>query len=253
MANQRTVLVVGNPGDTRAMLSSVLAAGANYRVRSVTTVAEATATVLGRDSRIDAVLLDAELPDGCGYELCLRLRQHGVRIPIIMLTETGAEEEVVAGLDSGANDCVGKPYREGELLARLRAQFRTFESSDDVAYRIGPFLFRPATRTLQDPTSSRRIRLTDKEAAVLRFLCRAEGRAVSRQTLLREVWGYHPSADSHTVETHIYRLRRKLELETGRVRMLTNVGGGYRLVDEDAEIAMGARMHPGAMAIQHAA
>ena len=237
MATHRTILVVDDSADVRMLLTSALAMDPAYRVRTASTVAEAAAMVLGRDSRIDAILLDMDLPDGDGRDLCMRFRQHGVRIPIIMLTGSASEEDVVSGLDAGANDFVAKPFRLGELLARLRSQFRTFEASDDVAYRIGNFLFRPSSRTLQDRIGNRKIRLTDKEASVLRFLCRAEGEPVSRQTLLREVWGYSPAADSHTVETHIYRLRRKIEPEPGRIRVLTNVGGGYRLADEDVEMA----------------
>lgn len=241
MTAPRTILVVDDAAEIRSLLTSALSMDAAYRVRTTGTVTEAAAMVLGRDSRIDAILLDVQLPDGDGRDLCLRLRQHGVRIPIIMLTGATSEADVVAGLDSGANDYIAKPFRLGELLARLRSQFRTFEASDDVAYRIGSFLFRPAARVLQDRVGNRRVRLTDKEASVLRYLCRAEGQPVSRQTLLREVWGYSPAADSHTVETHIYRLRRKIEPEPGQIRLLTNVGGGYRLAEEEVETAIAPR------------
>jgi DNA-binding response OmpR family regulator len=251
MTAHKTILIVEDDVDLRETLAGDILASGWYRVRSAGTIADAASLALARDSRIDLILLDVELPDGDGRDLCLRLRRAGVKVPVIMLTGSDSEVDVVAGLDAGANDCVLKPFRLAELMARLRAQLRTFESSEDVAFRIGPYVFRPATKTLQDPASNRRIRLTEKEAAVLKYLYRAEGRPVCRHTLLHEVWGYNPSADSHTVETHIYRLRRKLEQTPGEIRILVNVGGGYRLCSDDADTALhapsqnaGLRFHP---------
>lgn len=236
MAAQRTILIVEDEEDLRTTLAAQLTATGCFRARTAGTVAEAAAIALARDSRIDAIILDIGLPDGDGRDLCQRLRRHGIKVPIVMLTGSTLEEDVIAGLDAGANDYVLKPFRIAELLARLRAQLRNFETSEDVAFRIGPYVFRPAAKVLQDPTCNRRIRLTEKEAAVLKYLYRAEGRPVGRHTLLHEVWGYNPTADSHTVETHIYRLRRKIEPDPGQIRILVNVGGGYRLCDEEPEI-----------------
>jgi DNA-binding response OmpR family regulator len=228
MAGHKTILIVdGDFAHREALAASLLDAG--YRVKQSATVAEAASLALARDSRIDAVILDMDLPDGDGRELCARLRRHGIKLPIIMLSAPCGEPDVVRGLDSGANDFVLRPYRFGELHARLRAQCRMFESSEDVSFRIGPYLFRPSAKTLQ--IGGRRIRLTEKEAAVLKYLYRAEGRPVARDVLLREVWGYNPSTDSHTVETHIYRLRRKVEPHPGRISLLVNEAGGYRLSD----------------------
>jgi DNA-binding response OmpR family regulator len=122
-----------------------------------------------------------------------------------------------------------KPFRLAELTARLRAQIRAHETSEDAVLVIGPYHFRPGSRSLHDPLENRRIRLTDKEAAVLKYLYRSGGKPVGRQTLLREVWGYAKGASTHTVETHIYRLRRKIEPEATSVRILVNEDGGYRL------------------------
>jgi DNA-binding response OmpR family regulator len=94
---------------------------------------------------------------------------------------------------------------------------------------IGPYHFRPGARTLTEPTSNQRVRLTEKEAGVLKHLYRAGATPVSRQTLLREVWGYSTGASTHTVETHIYRLRRKIEPDIANARILVNEDGGYRL------------------------
>jgi len=150
-------------------------------------------------------------------------------VPIVMLTGSDEEADVVRGLDSGANDYVAKPFRLAELLARLRAQLRIFENSEDAVFAIGPYVFRPSAKLLQDPVANRRIRLTEKEAAILKFLYRAGTRPVPRQVLLNEVWGYNAAVTTHTLETHIYRLRQKIEPDPQISRLLLTEGGGYRL------------------------
>ena len=150
-------------------------------------------------------------------------------MPIIMLTGSDDEADIVRGLDAGANDYIAKPFRLAELLARLRAQVRIFENSEDAVFTIGPYTFRPSAKLLQEPVKNRRIRLTEKEAAILKFLYRAGTRPVARQVLLNEVWGYNANVTTHTLETHIYRLRQKIEPDPGNARLLVTEGGGYRL------------------------
>jgi DNA-binding response OmpR family regulator len=183
------------------------------------------AAIPGR--RFDAIILDLGLPDGDGRDLCAALRRQGINVPIILLTGFGEENEIVRGLDSGANDYITKPFRVSELLARVRAQMRVHDISEDAELTIGRFRFRPGDRLLMEFDGSR-VRLTGKEAAVLKYLFRA-GVAVTRTELLQQVWGYNASATTHTVETHIYRLRQKLEADPARLRMLLNEDGGYRL------------------------
>jgi DNA-binding response OmpR family regulator len=132
-------------------------------------------------------------------------------------------------LEAGANDYVVKPFRSAELLARLRAQLRLFEDSEDATFSIGPYVFRPAARLLQDPARKSRIRLTDKEKGLLKVLYRAGARPVPRQKLLQEVWGYNPAVTTHTLETHIYRLRQKIEPDPDNCRLLVTRDGGYQL------------------------
>ncbi|WP_207455600.1 response regulator transcription factor [Azospirillum sp. SYSU D00513] len=178
----------------------------------------------------DAVLLDVGLPDMDGRELCRLMRREGVRCPIIMLTAAGTDADTILGLDSGANDYITKPFRLGVLLARLRAQLRQFEQSEDAVLSIGPYSFRTAGKLLLDEAGKRKIRLTEKETAILKHLYRAGETAVGRDTLLGEVWGYNAAVTTHTLETHIYRLRQKIERDPSNAQILVTVPGGYRLV-----------------------
>jgi DNA-binding response OmpR family regulator len=242
MTGQKHILIVD---DDRALLSTLAAAlegDGVFRVTTADNAADGAAAAMSRDVRFDVILLDLGLPDGDGSELCARLRKGGVRVPIVILTGSSDEEAVVRGLDAGANDYVVKPFRIAELTARLRAQIRAHETSEDAVLMIGPYQFRPASRNLFDPSLNRRIRLTDKEASVLKYLYRCAGKPVGRQTLLREVWGYAHGASTHTVETHIYRLRRKIEPDTASARILVNEEGGYRLChDRRPGVALSAR------------
>jgi len=194
---------------------------------------EASSAAEGLDcaarGHFDAVLLDVCLPDMNGMELCRTLRRAGVTCPIIMLTGNSGEQPTIAGLDSGADDYVTKPFRIGELMARLRSQLRKRAGMEGAEIRIGPYLFQPARRLLIDAGSGERVRLTDKETAILRLLHRAGGAVVSREALLGSIWGYNADVNTHTLETHIYRLRQKLEGDATAATMLLTAPGGYRL------------------------
>ena len=229
-AAPRPILIVEDDAALRATLAEQIAlAGGEFRVVEAETAAEAAAKLEDGDARYDAVLLDIGLPDGDGREFCAKLRRDGKRMPVIMLTGADAEQDVVRGLDAGANDYVAKPFRLGELLARVRAQLRVFDNSEDAVFAIGPYLFRPSAKLLLEPARNRKVRLTDKECSILKFLYRAAGRPVPRQVLLNEVWGYSSAVTTHTLETHIYRLRQKIEADPSRTRLLLTEGGGYRL------------------------
>ncbi len=231
MAGDRPILIVDDDQTLRAMLLEQLAVDGEFSADGAATLAEAEIALGGR-TRYDAVILDVTLPDGDGRDLCVRLRQQGLKVPIIMLTGSDEEADVVRGLDSGANDYIAKPFRLAELLARLRAQLRIFENSEDAVFTIGPYTFRPSAKLLQEPAKNKRIRLTEKEAAILKYLYRAGATAVPRQVLLNEVWGYNANVTTHTLETHIYRLRQKIEPDPASARLLITEGGGYRLDPE---------------------
>jgi DNA-binding response OmpR family regulator len=240
MSAERPILIVDDDGVLRETLADQLAVDGEFTAVAAGTIGEAEEKLNAKDARFDAVILDVGLPDGDGRDLCTKLRRQGQKMPIIMLTGSDAETDVVRGLDSGANDYIAKPFRLNELLARLRAQLRIFENSEDAVFTIGPYTFRPSAKLLQDPVKNRRIRLTEKEAAILKFLYRAGTRAVARQVLLNEVWGYNAAVTTHTLETHIYRLRQKIEPDPANARLLVTEGGGYRLDPEGVPTSVAA-------------
>jgi DNA-binding response OmpR family regulator len=185
---------------------------------------------LAGKERFDAVLLDIGLPDMDGREVCRLMRRSGVTSPIIMLTASDSDADTILGLESGANDYIAKPFRMGVLLARLRAQLRQHEHSEDAVFTIGPYSFRPSAKTLVEQTTRKKIRLTEKEAAILKYLYRAGQRVIGRETLLGEVWGYNAGVTMHTVETHVYRLRQKIERNPSQPEILITEPGGHRLI-----------------------
>ena len=225
MTGPRRILLVDDDAELRGSLAEQLAD--SYDVVQADTGEAALAAA--RAERFDVILLDHGLPDIDGREVCRRLRAANVRTPIIMLTAHAAESDTIKGLDAGANDYLTKPFRLGELMARLRAQLRQHEASEDAAFAIGPYTFQPGSKMLIDRGRAKKIRLTEKETSILRFLCRAGEAAVSRETLLGEVWGYNAGVNTHTLETHIYRLRQKIESDPANATILVTAPGGYRL------------------------
>jgi DNA-binding response OmpR family regulator len=249
MSASRHLLIVDGNAATRTELAREIGR-LGYVVSSAPT-AEAAFLALGRADNPDMVLVDSALPDATGRELVARMRRRGVMQPVILIADSASEDEVVAGLDSGADDFMVRPLRLRELGARIRAQLRVSMNRDEADMRIGMLTFRPATRTAFQPFLAQPVQLTEKEAALLGRLCRAEGRPVARDTLLREVWGYSPNAASHTVETHIYRLRRKIEGNPASPQLIVNDQGGYRLAAHEAADVMVAVPAPAVAAAEH--
>jgi DNA-binding response OmpR family regulator len=226
MAQRKTLLIVDDDNDLRGALAEQLQLHEEFAVVQAETAGEGGR--LGREVRPDLILLDVDLPDMDGREACRLMRKGGVTAPIIMLTAAATDADTILGLDSGANDYVTKPFRFGVLLARIRAHLRSHEQSEDAVFRIGPYEFRPAAKVLIDD-KAKKVRLTEKETNILKYLYRAGAKAVSREELLTEVWGYNAGVTTHTLETHIYRLRQKIEPEPGQARLLLTDAGGYRL------------------------
>ena len=185
---------------------------------------------LAKGEYFDAILLDVGLPDIDGREVCRLMRRNGVKSPIIMLTAAESDADTILGLDAGANDYITKPFRLGVLLARLRAQLRQHEQSEDAVFTIGPYTFRPSAKLLVHGETKKKVRLTEKETAILKYLYRSGNAVVGRDTLLGEVWGYNAGVTTHTLETHVYRLRQKIETDPSNATILVTEPGGYRLV-----------------------
>jgi DNA-binding response OmpR family regulator len=228
MSSKKRILLVDDDDALRQSLAEQLQLHQEFETAEAADGAAALAQA--RAVRFDAMLLDVGLPDMDGRDLCRLLRREGMRCPVIMLTAATTDADTILGLDSGANDYISKPFRLGVLLARLRAHLRQFEQSDDAVFPIGPYSFRPAAKLLLDEVRNHKIGLTDKETAILKFLYRAGEKVIGRDVLLGEVWGYHASVTTHTLETHVYRLRQKIEQDPANAQILVTEPGGYRLV-----------------------
>ncbi|WGI22222.1 response regulator transcription factor [Amylibacter sp. IMCC11727] len=226
MSNVKKILMVDDDEDLREALADQLVLTEDFDVFE----AEDGASGLERakEALYDLVLLDVGLPDMDGRELCRLMRKQSVKCPIVMLTGHDTDADTILGLDAGANDYVPKPFKFPVLLARIRAQLRQHEQSEDAVFNLGPYTFKPASKMLITE-DEKKIRLTEKETNILKFLYRAQDGVVARDVLLHEVWGYNAGVTTHTLETHIYRLRQKIEPDPSNARLLVTESGGYRL------------------------
>ncbi|MEM1377363.1 MAG: response regulator transcription factor [Pseudomonadota bacterium] len=223
----KTILLVDDDNDLREILNEQLSLYEEFHV-----LQEQTATKgieAARGNMIDLVVMDVGLPDMDGREAVKILRKGGFKAPIIMLTGHDTDSDTILGLEAGANDYVTKPFKFAVLLARVRAQLRQHEQSEDATYSVGHYTFKPAHKLLVEGDGSK-VRLTEKEANIIKFLYRAGSRVVSRDTLLEEVWGYNSGVTTHTLETHVYRLRQKIEKDPSNASILVTESGGYKLV-----------------------
>jgi DNA-binding response OmpR family regulator len=227
MARAKRILLVDDDSLLCDTLIDQFSVHDDYAVECAATAQEAIEKVKG-EAHIDLVLLDVGLPDMDGREACQLMRKNGFKSPIVMLTGAAGDADQVLGLNSGANDYITKPFKFAVLLARVRAHLRSHEQNEDAVFKIGPYEFRPAVKMLVTD-ADKRIRLTEKEASILKFLYRAGGRPVTRDVLLDEVWGYNSGVTTHTLETHVYRLRQKIEPDPQNASLLLTEGGGYRL------------------------
>jgi len=224
MTNSQTILLVENNAALRTSLSDQLDVHEEFETHTATTGAEAL--VAGQKRQFDLILLDMGLPDMDGRKVCRLMRRGGIEAPILLLTEA----DTVLGLDSGANDYIRKPFKLNDLLARVRLQLRQHERSADAVFAIGPYSFRPAAKSLTNDDAGNKVRLTEKEAAILKYLVRVGDRVIGRDVLLDKVWGYNSGVTTHTLETHVYRLRQKIERDPSNAELLVTEAGGYRLV-----------------------
>ncbi len=228
MSSGRKILLVDDDEALRRSLSEQLVLHEEFNIGEAATAAAALKAT--EDEYYDAIILDVGLPDMDGRETCRLLRRNGVKSPIIMLTGQATDADQILGLDAGANDYIVKPFRLSVLLARLRSQLRQHKQSEDAVFSIGPYTFQPAAKLLLEGETNKKVRLTEKETSMLKYLYRAGDKVVSRDTLLKEVWGYNAGVTTHTLETHVYRLRQKIEADPSNAAILVTETGGYKLV-----------------------
>jgi DNA-binding response OmpR family regulator len=226
MSQVRRILVVDDDALLRVSLAEQLNVHDEFVAEEATNLSQALDII--RNEPIDLVIMDVGLPDGDGRDAVKRLRAEGFNRPVVMLTAYDSENDIVSGFDSGANDYVNKPFRFAVLLARIRAHLRQYELSEDATFQIGAYTFCPNAKLLISE-GGLKLRLTEKETAILQYLNRAKGVVVSREDLLRDVWGYNSNVTTHTLETHIYRLRQKIEIDPASAKLLLTDAGGYRL------------------------
>ena len=226
MAQIKKVLLIDDDEDLRDALSEQLLMTGGFDVYEGASGAEALEKV--KQQSYDLLILDVGLPDTDGRELCRLIRKQGIKCPILMLTGHDTDSDTILGLDAGANDYITKPFKFPVLLARMRAQLRQHELSEDAIFVLGPYTFKPSLKLLVT-SDDKKIRLTEKETNILKFLYRSTEDVVPRDILLHEVWGYNVGVTTHTLETHIYRLRQKIEPDPGKARLLVTENGGYRL------------------------
>jgi len=227
MIQVRKILIADDDEDLRSALGEQIGLHEEFSAVHASTGEAALATAAAEQP--DLVLMDVGLPDMDGREAVRILREKGFSAPIIMLTGNDSEADTVQGLDAGANDYVTKPFKFAVLLARMRAHLRQHEASDDAQFQIGQYAFQPSSKHLINEKGNK-LRLTEKETAILRFLYRAGQSVVTRDVLLREVWGYNSNVSTHTLETHIYRLRQKIERDPAKAQLLITEAGGYKLM-----------------------
>jgi DNA-binding response OmpR family regulator len=227
MSTIKKILIVDDDDALRDSLVEQLALHEEFTCTATTCATEGIEHVRG--NHVDIVLLDVGLPDMDGREACRLMRKGGLKAPVIMLTGADSDSDTILGLEAGANDYVTKPFRFGVLLARIRAHLRQHEQSEDAVFKIGPYTFKPSAKMLVDD-GDKKVRLTEKETAILKFLYRTGVKTVGRDILLHEVWGYNSGVTTHTLETHIYRLRQKIERDPSNAELLVTEAGGYKLV-----------------------
>jgi two-component system, OmpR family, response regulator len=185
------------------------------------------AFVMAGSAEYDVVVLDVMLPDVDGFEICRRLRSDGVRAPVLMLTARDAVEDRVAGLDSGADDYLTKPFSFSELLARLRALARRGPVERPAVLEVGSLRLDPATRQVWRGESE--IELSAKEFALLELFMRSPGEVLSRLQLLEHAWDWAYENRSNVIDVYVRSLRNKIDRPFAVKAIETVRGAGYRM------------------------
>jgi DNA-binding response OmpR family regulator len=233
MQPRRTVLVIE---DDEAMAVALCDGFASEGVRVLRARDGVGGLDLASNQAVDILILDVMLPRMSGLDVCRRLRQNGNNVPIIMLTARGQEIDRVVGLRAGADDYVTKPFGFLELLARIEAVLRRASGGRSGAGDVGRYVLGRLTldfRRLEAHRDGQAVELTPREFGLMRFFICHEGEVLSRDKLLDAVWGYPGSPLTRTVDTHIAKLRKKIEDNPNDPRHIVTVHRvGYKFVGQ---------------------
>ena len=227
MVKRKTILFVSEALLLKELLLDQLQKQGEYLLEESLSVTEAISLIV--KEHFDCILIDSNLADVSLSNLCKNIRQEGVRSPIILVAEERGEDVAIAALDAGANDYVLKPFKINVLVAKIRSNIRQFEQSEFAILRFGRFSFKPGDKILLNNSSKEEVRLTDKETAIIKLLYLSGGEVVTRATLLEEVWGYNTTLTTHTLETHIYRIRQKVGNASSGQDFIATESEGYRM------------------------
>ena len=227
MVKRKTILFVSEALLLKELLLDQLQKQGEYLLEESLSVTEAISLIV--KEHFDCILIDSSLADVSLSNLCKNIRQEGVRSPIILVAEELGEDVAIAALDAGANDYVLKPFKINVLVAKIRSNIRQFEQSEFAILRFGRFSFKPCDKILLNNSSKEEVRLTDKETAIIKLLYLSGGEVVTRATLLEEVWGYNTTLTTHTLETHIYRIRQKVGNASSGQDFIATESEGYRM------------------------
>ncbi|KEG21321.1 response regulator transcription factor [Bartonella bacilliformis] len=221
------LLIIEEDDNLRHILVEQLQIYKEFEILQAKTAEEGI--TITQEKRINLIIIDVEFSNLDDHTPVTTIRQQRFRAPIIMITRDDTNCDNLLNLEVGANDYVTKPFRFAVLLARIRAQLRQYEHNEDTVFHIGPYNFKPGRKLLIDQQNNH-IRLTEKESAILKYLyCTRKNQVISRETLLEQIWGYNEQIVTHTLETHIYRLRKKIEKDPANAQILITDQNGYRL------------------------
>ena len=227
MVKRKTILFVSEALLLKDLLLDQLQKQGEYLLEESLSVTEAISLIV--KEHFDCILIDSSLADVSLSNLCKNIRLEGVQSPIILVAEELGEDVAIAALDAGANDYVLKPFKINVLVAKIRSNIRQFEQSEFAILRFGRFSFKPGDKILLNNSSKEEVRLTDKETAIIKLLYLSGGEVVTRATLLEEVWGYNTTLTTHTLETHIYRIRQKVGNASSGQDFIATESEGYRM------------------------
>ena len=220
------ILLINNDKDLGEALAFQLTLDKKYEI--VETSGETSAFSQINNNFCDLVIVNSQSSALNGYNVTKSLRLAGFKKPIIMLIKQNSNLDIADDQNRKADEYINKPFRYPVLLKSIETQLHKFKKSENTKYSIGNYIFKPNSKILES-NKKRSIRLTEKENNILKFLYKHIGNIVSRETLLHEVWGYNSKVTTHTLETHIYRLRQKIEDDPSEACFLITETGGYKL------------------------